>query len=77
MASRIRWSMNHADFCVQPTPRASSCDEMPFFELAISHTAGSHLSSPSAESSKIVPTFTDDCRLHALHFQTRRVERYE
>src|SRR5437867_7250554 len=69
--------MNQADFCVVPSARPSSCELMPFLELAMSQTAGSHLSSPSAESSKIVPTLTENCRLHALHFQMRRVVRYE
>src|SRR3954447_13611203 len=50
---------------------------MPFFEFAASQIAGSHLSRPSAESSKIVPTLTEYCFLQALHFQTRRVVRYE
>jgi hypothetical protein len=75
MASLIRCSMNHADFCVTPSERAISCDETPFLELAISQIAGSHLSKPSGESSKIVPTFTEYCFLHALHFQRRRVVR--
>ena len=66
IASRMRCSMNHADFCVTPSARPSSCELMPFFELAMSQTAGSHLSSPSGESSKIVPTLTRDCFLHAL-----------
>jgi hypothetical protein len=32
---------------------------MPFFELAISHVAGSHFSSAIGESSKIVPVFKE------------------
>ena len=43
-------------------------------EFAATQTAGSHLSSPSGEPSKIVPTLTENCRWHALHFQRRRVE---
>src|SRR6478672_9668511 len=73
----MRWSMNHADFCVTPSARASSCELIPFLELAASQIAGSHLSRPSGESSKIVPTLTLNCRLHALHFHTRRVETKE
>src|SRR5438445_5038983 len=65
--------MNQADFWVVPSARPSSCELIPFFEFAMSQTAGSHLSSPSAESSKIVPTLTENCFLHALHFQRRRV----
>src|SRR2546422_8155387 len=69
--------MNQADFWVIPSARPSSCELIPFLELAMSHTAGSHLSSPSGESSKIVPTLTLNCFLHALHFQIRRVVREE
>src|SRR5215210_7980178 len=36
---------------------------MPCLSLAIIQTAGSHLSSPSGLSSKIVPTFTENWRL--------------
>src|ERR1700728_2937181 len=69
--------MNQADFCVIPRARASSCELIPFLLLATSQTAGSHLSKPRPESSKIVPSFTENCFLHALHFQMRRVVRYE
>src|SRR4029079_1512225 len=71
------WSMNHADFWVVPSARASSCELIPLSEFAASQIAGSHLSSPSAESSKIVPTLTLDCFLQDLHFHRRRVETYE
>src|SRR5579864_6973164 len=74
MASRMRCSMNHADFCVTPCDRANSCDEMLFLALAISHTAGSHLSHPSGLSSKMVPTLSENCLRQPLHFQIRRVE---
>lgn len=33
--------MNHADFWVTPSDRASSWNEMAFFELAVSQIAGS------------------------------------
>lgn len=75
IASRMRCSMNQADFWVIPSALPSSCEEMPFLELAASQTAGSHLSRPSGESSKIVPTLTLNCFLQLLHFQTRRVLR--
>src|SRR5829696_5026929 len=39
--------------------------------------AGSHLSRPIGESSKIVPSFTENCLPHPLHFQMRRVDRKE
>src|SRR6266508_1329925 len=60
-----------------PSARPSSCELIPFFEFAMSQTAGSHLSSPSGESSKMVPSLTEYCFLQALHFQRRRVVRYE
>jgi hypothetical protein len=75
MASRILWSRNHADFWVIPRERAISWEETPFLELAIIHMAASHLSSGMAESSKMLPTLTENCRLHALHFHSRRVVR--
>ena len=48
---------------------------MPFLQLAISHRASSHLSRPSGESSKMVPTLTENCRFacFSLHCQMRRV----
>ena len=75
MASRMRWRTNHADFWVIPSDRPSSWELIPFLELATSHTAGSHLSRPSGESSKIVPSFTLYCFSHALHFHSRLVVR--
>src|SRR5205085_5351241 len=45
---------------------------MPFLQLAFSHMAGSHLSKPIGESSKIVPTLAENfcfaCGVR--HFQT-------
>src|SRR6266513_4476925 len=45
---------------------------MPFLRFAASHIAGNHLSKPIGESSKIVPTFTENfcfgCAF--LHFQS-------
>src|SRR2546428_13182327 len=46
---------------------------MPFLELASIHTAGSHFSNPIGLSSKIVPSFTENCRPQSRHFQIRRV----
>src|SRR5437870_8497843 len=48
---------------------------MPFLALAISQIAANHLSSPSGESSKMVPTLDENCRLAclALHSHSRRV----
>src|SRR5260370_39359814 len=48
---------------------------MPFFELASIQSAGSPLSSPMGLSSKIVPSFTENCRPQSRHFQMRRVLR--
>jgi hypothetical protein len=39
---------------------------MPFLQFTISHMAGNHLANPIGESSKIVPTFTENCREHPL-----------
>src|SRR5665213_420668 len=66
--------MNHAVFCVTPSARPSSCEDTEFLELASSHTAGTHLSQPRGESSKIVPTLSENCCLQPLHFHIRRVE---
>src|SRR5947209_13476644 len=48
---------------------------MPFLLLASIQSAGSHLSNPMGLSSKIVPSFTENCRPHSRHFQMRRVLR--
>src|SRR5438105_15615834 len=49
---------------------------MPFLQLAMSQIAANHLSRPSGESSKIVPTRTENCLPHSLfrHFHIFRVE---
>src|SRR6266511_5952173 len=58
--------------------RPSSCELMPFLALAISQIEASHLSSGIGESSKIVPTLTENWRRQSLflHFQSRRVLTY-
>src|ERR1700688_5142825 len=50
---------------------------MPFLQLAIIQTAVSHLSRPIGESSKMVPTLTENCLWGclALHSHRRRVLR--
>src|SRR5213076_1218010 len=50
---------------------------IPFLALAISQKADSHLSSAIGESSKTVPTFTENCcfSCFALHFQILRVDK--
>lgn len=65
--------MNHAVFCVTPIARPNSCDETPLRSPASIHMAGSHFSRPRGESSKIVPTFTEDCFLQSRHWIIRRV----
>src|SRR6266568_1380970 len=50
---------------------------MPFFALAISQIAASHLSRPIGLSSMREPTLTLNCFLQALHFHKRRVDRYD
>jgi hypothetical protein len=46
---------------------------VPFLVFARSQKAGSHLVSGSGESSKIVPTRTENWRLHSLQRQIFRV----
>jgi hypothetical protein len=69
--------MNHAVFWVTPSARASSHELMPFFVFTIIHSAGSHVSSFKGLSSKIVPTFAENCFLQPMHFQMRRVFKKE
>ncbi len=52
--------MNHAVFCVTPSARPSSCDDTPFRFAVSSHKAGSHLSKPMGDDSKMVPTLTEN-----------------
>ena len=66
MAVRMRWNMNHAVFGVTPKARPSSWEETLFLELAINQTAGSHLSHPMGESSKMVPTLSENWLFAAL-----------
>lgn len=66
IASRTWCSMCHAFFCVTLIARANSHELMPFFALAMHHTATNHLSRPSGLSSKIVPTFVENCLRHSL-----------
>src|SRR4051812_31297776 len=67
--------MNHADFCVTPIARASSHELMPFLALVMLQTATNHFCSGRGLSSKIVPTFTENCFRHplALHWNMRRL----
>ncbi len=65
--------MYQAVFCVTPSARPSSCEDVPFFVLASSQTAGSHLENEIGESSKIVPTLAVNCRLHSLQRHSLRV----
>src|SRR5665213_629061 len=57
--------------------RAISQDETPFLQLDINHIAVSHLSRPTGESSKMVPTLTLYCFVHVLHLNIMRVLRNE
>ena len=67
--------MCQALFCVTLIARASSQLLMPFFALLMHQTATNHLSKPSGESSKIVPTLTENCYRQdlALHWYMRRL----
>jgi hypothetical protein len=60
-------------FLRTPSARPSSCDDAPFLVLASSQKAGSHFVNGIGESSKIVPTRTENCRLHSLQHHFFRV----
>src|ERR1017187_2077478 len=75
--SRILCSMNHADFWVILRVRAISALLTPFLQLTVIQKAVIHLSMPSGESSKMVPTLTLNCFLHPLHHHISRVRRNE
>lgn len=71
IASLIRCSMNQAVFWVTPNALPSSWLLIPLRQLAIDQTATNHLLSGSGESSKMVPTFMENCfwqaaRLHLI-----------
>src|SRR5580658_9898308 len=46
---------------------------MPFLQLATSHIAQNHFLSGIGLSSKIVPTFTENCLRHSRHVHRNRV----
>src|SRR5262249_5616721 len=69
--------MNQAVFWVTPKARPSSQELIPFLAFTIIQKAGSHLSKPSALSSKIVPAFTENCFAQSRHLKIRRVDRNE
>ena len=69
IASRIRCSMNQAVFCVTPSDRASSQELIPILKFAIVQTATNQWDSGRGESSKIVPTFAENCLPQALSLQ--------
>src|SRR5207245_6531054 len=64
--------MNHAVFCVSPSEWPISYELMPFLALAMSQIAANHLSSPSGESSKMVPTLDENCRFGCLTWHSHR-----
>ena len=69
--------MNHALFWVILRVRAISALLTPFLQLQTIQKAVIHLSMPRGESSKIVPTFTENCFLQPLQNHIRRVRRNE
>src|ERR1035437_5426582 len=73
IARRMRWLMNHADFCVIPRSRASWCELRPFLPAEYSQIAGSHLERGIGESSKIVPFLTENCLRQSLQRHSERV----
>src|SRR6516165_937236 len=75
--SRTRCNMHHADFWVIFSVRAISALLTPFLQLQTIQKAVIHLSMPSGESSKMVPSFTENCFLHPLQNHIKRVCRNE
>src|SRR5665213_3334354 len=73
IARRMRWNMNHAVFCVTPSARPSSCEDVPFFVFASSHMAGSHLVNGIGECSKTLAVLAEKFRLQSLQRHRRRV----
>src|SRR5260370_7108984 len=65
--------MNHAVFCVTVKAFPKRCELYPLVAAVNNQTAGNHLSSPSGESSKILPTLTENCFRHFLQRQIARV----
>ena len=65
--------MNQAAFWVTPSARCNSSELIPFLQLAIIQTAGSHLVSDTGESSSTVPTLIENRRrgLSEPHVQWR------
>src|SRR4051794_5194544 len=74
MASRIRWSMNHADFGVRSYLRSISRALTPFLLAHISNTTNTHVRTGILVPWKIVPVRTENCFRHSAHFHTRRCE---
>lgn len=77
MASRMGWSMNQTDYWVIPSAGATSQRLTALRRLQIIQKAHTHSSSPSGESSKIVPALGENYYLHPLQVQVRRVFRNE
>ena len=61
------------DRVVTPSARPSSCENVPFLVFASSQKAGSHFENGIGLFSKIVPTRTENCRLHSLQRHLFRV----
>src|ERR1700736_1888835 len=69
IAKRMRGRTCHAAFWVIPNALANSYELIPFLQFTKSHAAGSHLSRPIGESSKMVPTLSENFRFGCLVLQ--------
>jgi hypothetical protein len=74
IASRMRWSMNHADFGVRSYLRSISRAATPFLDEHILKITKIHLRTEIRVPWKIVPVRTENCLRQSAHFRTRRSE---
>ena len=72
MASRMRCSMNHADFGGQVVLALDLAGEMPFLLAAISKMTRTHVRTGILVPWKMVPVRTENCLRQSAHFHTRR-----
>ncbi len=72
MASRMRWSMNHADFGDRLYFRSISRAETPFPLAHISNTTNSQVRMLMWLPWNTVPVVTENCLRQVAHFHTRR-----
>jgi len=73
MASRMRWSMNHAVRAQTPYLRSISRAETPFLLAHISNTTSIHVRRDTFVPWKTVPVSTENCLRQEKHRHTRRM----